>query len=409
MKKNIIKIGILYILLIVAAFYMQTNQSILNGNEITRNSEGEGSRQVDLVLNSKGLEDYDYQLTIDELIPNESMAEELFEKAKKEIDKSFCNYGESIDSVVSKVNMSDSYVGGIVSAEWTLSDYTYVDASGSVNQDLIYKLNQDELKENTLITAQVRLECGNYNTEYVFNFKIVPEKLSKEENLVKAIDQEMEKQLEQEGTKTVYLPDEVNGEKITWREKKENLVIKVIILEIVITFLLYYSGREKKKEDIKQRKNKMQMDYPEIVSKMAILMGAGMTIEQEWNKITARYIEKRNKKQIKETPIYESMLVTQREIRDGESPRKAYSRFAKNTDLGCYQRFVRILHQSIQKGNKGVLIMLEKESDDAFKERRLMAKRLGEEASTKMLMPLLLMMGVVIAIVMAPAIISFNG
>ena len=153
----------------------------------------------------------------------------------------------------------------------------------------------------------------------------------------------------------------------------------------------------------------MQMEYPEIVSKMAILMGAGMTIEQAWNKITGRYLDKKEKKKIKEVPIYETMLVTQREIMDGKSPRKAYNSFAVNTDLSCYQRFVRIILQSLQKGNKGVLTMLEKESDDAFKERRLTAKRLGEEASTKMLMPLLLMMGVVIAIVMAPAIISFKG
>ena len=53
--------------------------------------------------------------------------------------------------------------------------------------------------------------------------------------------------------------------------------------------------------------------------------------------------------------------------------------------------------------------MLEKESDDAFKERKLLAKKLGEEASTKMLVPLMLMMIVVMAIIIAPAVLSFKG
>lgn len=408
MKIKIVKIGVLYILLLVAAFYMQENQSLLEGNQIERNIEGEGSKQVDLVLNSKELEDYEYQLTVEEQKPSRSMASDLFKKAKKEIDETFCSSGESIDAVVSKVNMSESYVNGDVSAEWILSDYTLVDSSGNIDQKQIYRLDKAKLDENALVSASVRLSCGNYNEEYQFTFKVVPEAMSKKDSLIKAIDRRMEQQSEIEGSNTVSLPDEINGEKLTWREKPQNLVIKVLALEVVISVLLFFSSKEKQKEQIKIRKNSMQMEYPEIVSKMAILMGAGMTIEQAWNKITGRYLDKKEKKKIKEVPIYETMLVTQRETMDGKSPRKAYNSFAVNTDLSCYQRFVRIILQSLQKGNKGVLTMLEKESDDAFKERRLTAKRLGEEASTKMLMPLLLMMGVVIAIVMAPAIISFK-
>lgn len=57
---------------------------------------------------------------------------------------------------------------------------------------------------------------------------------------------------------------------------------------------------------------------------------------------------------------------------------------------------------------KGVCEMLEKESEDAFDERRLLALKLGEEAGTKMLMPMMIMMAIVIAIVIAPAIIDFK-
>jgi len=51
---------------------------------------------------------------------------------------------------------------------------------------------------------------------------------------------------------------------------------------------------------------------------------------------------------------------------------------------------------------------LEKEAADAFQSRKLMAKKAGEEAGTKMLIPLMMMMMLVIAIVIAPAIVEFK-
>ena len=60
--------------------------------------------------------------------------------------------------------------------------------------------------------------------------------------------------------------------------------------------LIYLTEKERKRKDIEKRKVSMQLDYPEIVSKMAILLGAGMTIEQAWNRITASYSMKRQKK-----------------------------------------------------------------------------------------------------------------
>ena len=183
---------------------------------------------------------------------------------------------------------------------------------------------------------------------------------------------------------------------------------QIALLEVVVIVLLFLSKKEKQKNELKERNMMMQLEYPEIVSKMAVLMGAGMTVEQAWNRITARYIDKRQKEKAQKLPAYEEMLITEREISDGEIGRKAYAGFAERVNIECYQRFIRIILQSIHKGNKGVCEMLEKESDDAFNERRLLAMKLGEEAGTKMLVPMMLMMTIVIAIVIAPAIINFK-
>ena len=210
------------------------------------------------------------------------------------------------------------------------------------------------------------------------------------------------------GTKKLTLPDEVDGVKLSWSQEKSNTAAKIAMLEVVVIVLLVLEKKEKKKTAQKERNIQLQLEYPEIVSKMAVLMGSGMTVEQAWNRITARYLDERKNNDKNIMPAYEEMLVTEREISDGVTGRKAYAGFAERVKLPCYQKLVRIILQSIHKGSKGVCEMLEKESEDAFDERRLLALKLGEEAGTKMLMPMMIMMAIVISIVIAPAIIDFK-
>ena len=51
---------------------------------------------------------------------------------------------------------------------------------------------------------------------------------------------------------------------------------------------------------------------------------------------------------------------------------------------------------------------MEQEAESALEDRKALAKKMGEEAGTKMLLPLMMMLGIVIAIIMVPAILSFN-
>ena len=62
----------------------------------------------------------------------------------------------------------------------------------------------------------------------------------------------------------------------------------------------------------------------------------------------------------------------------------------------------------MKKGNKGMIPMLEAESVQALLDRKDQAKRLGERASTKMLIPMMGMLCIVIAILMVPAMMSMG-
>lgn len=399
-----LRIAALFVIVLVFAFIMDMSSNAITDNTLTRNDTGDGDAIYDLVLNADGLdEDYSYQLKLREEQPSDKQANELFTRAKKEIDESFCEEGQSVEQVRGHINMKEAYAKGAVEAEWTLSDYDVVDIDGDVNQDAFEAADDEQGK---LVSASVELSCGEHRQLYDFSFVVFPDELDAGERLIKDINRHIDSEMSKAGTKKLTLPDEVDGVKLSWSKEKSNTAGKIAMLEIIVIVLLVLEKKEKKKTAQKERNIQLQLEYPEIVSKMAVLMGSGMTVEQSWNRITARYLDERKNKNT--MPAYEEMLVTEREISDGMTGRKAYAGFAERVKLPCYQKLVRIILQSIHKGSKGVCEMLEKESEDAFDERRLLALKLGEEAGTKMLMPMMIMMAIVIAIVIAPAIIDFK-
>lgn len=75
--------------------------------------------------------------------------------------------------------------------------------------------------------------------------------------------------------------------------------------------------------------------------------------------------------------------------------------------MNCYNRLIRILIQNLRTGSRGICELLGQEATVALEERKALARKLGEEAGTKMLLPLIMMLGIVIAIIMVPAMQSF--
>ena len=73
-----------------------------------------------------------------------------------------------------------------------------------------------------------------------------------------------------------------------------------------------------------------------------------------------------------------------------------------------YMKFGAMLSQNLKKGNKGLAEMLSMESIQAFEERKSIAKKAGEEASTKLMLPMFAMLAVVLFMVIVPAFLSMQ-
>ena len=90
----------------------------------------------------------------------------------------------------------------------------------------------------------------------------------------------------------------------------------------------------------------------------------------------------------------------------GIAESESYENFGRRCDVQMYIKFGALLSQNLRKGTKGMTQLLKIESVQAFEERKARAKRLGEEAGTKLLLPMFLMLAVVLVIVIVPAFLS---
>ena len=170
--------------------------------------------------------------------------------------------------------------------------------------------------------------------------------------------------------------------------------------------LLLAQKKQKEMQEETQRSRQLLRDYPEIVGKLTLYLGAGMTVKRAFRKVVEDY--ERQKETTGVRCAYEEMQKTLREMESGHTEAESYENFGRRCKVQAYLRFGALLSQNLRKGTRGLTQLLKMESIQAFEDRKARARRLGEEAGTKLLLPMFLMLAVVLVIVIVPAFLSMQ-
>ena len=201
-----------------------------------------------------------------------------------------------------------------------------------------------------------------------------------------------------------YLPEEWNGKHLEWEQPKDTTGNLISALGLVAAAAVVIAKRREEESVQIKRREQMLMDYPGLIMKFTLLVQAGMTVRNAFRKMTVDYKRKNEKR-----AAYEELVTACNEMESGISEMEAYRRFGERCGHVKYKTFATLLIQNLQKGSRQMGEMLEKESVEAWDDRKRKAKVQGEAATTKLLFPMILMLGVVMAIVMLPACLSFYG
>lgn len=397
------KVFALFAVLAGAALIQESMNPVLKqGNVLERQAYGDGNYDAELIweIPEKELEqELSVHVAEQGLTKEEQQA--LLTAAEQEIAETFPGENESVDEIRKDVCIQSQYQDGQVTADWSFDSYQYVDLEGHVMND---SLEEEEI----LVKAVVELGCDSQTLEYQFFFQICPKIYSEKEKINNKLKQELIKKNEKTNDSTLILPESIDDQTIIWKEKSERMPLKLLFLGMIAAGCVPLVEKSRKQEEEKRRKEKLQSEYPELVSKLTILLGAGMTLFSAWNKITTNYSNKWKNNTIPIHPLYEEMLITCHEIESGVGEARAYERFGERCGLHRYRKFCSLLVQNLRKGTRGLVQLLEEEVSDAFEERKNLAKKSGEEAGTKMLFPMMMMFGIIIVIIMVPAFLSLQ-
>lgn len=175
-------------------------------------------------------------------------------------------------------------------------------------------------------------------------------------------------------------------------------MIEVVLLMLVISALLpvyiYISIDDK----IKNQRDEILLAYPNVLSKMALLINAGMMMREAW----AAVAKSGNSK------IYIEMQNVVTLISNNIPEAQAYETLAETCRVNEIKKFVSIICQNLQKGSSELVHIMKELSVDAWNTKKLVAKMKGDSAQTKLMIPLLISFVGVLGMIMVPIVMNMN-
>ncbi len=379
----------------VILYFYQTNEVLKDGYLVQRENEGAADGEIRLRVQTQQEEipfyDFSYVPEKEKYTPAE--IEQHTERFVEECDGLILGENESTEEVRYNLNLKESYDTYPMEFEWMSSDHSVLDSDGTVYNE--------ELPRARPVTLTVVITYEEIEYEHELAVCIVSKSYTEEElwkrNVLRAVQKADN---EQKYEDTLILPEEINGTKVTFSEQKDRSFLFCMFLPFVAAILLYYAKDRDLNKLAEEKRKKMQLKYPEFVSKFQLLFGAGMTVRGILYKLSE------DKSLGKE--LGEELGILVRDLKNGMSSKEALDRFGKRSGCSLYIKFSALLIQNMKKGTKDFLPMLEKEAEEAFLMRKHQAKQLGEEAGTKLLAPMILLLAMVMVMIVVPAFLSFQ-
>ncbi|MEI3218445.1 MAG: type II secretion system F family protein [Lachnoclostridium sp.] len=412
--RSVILVAAATLLLSAGLLFFDLGASKKESETIRRNSYGEGSRteEREITIGGDKVEE-PLEITVGERQYTNDEMQKIFTHAIRKLDLLILGENKSLDEVRSDLELISKMPEEPIEIIWELDRYDVINRQGELQEDTIAEEAADNAgleKEGILVNLKAFLRYTEDETKealYETAVRIFPPLLTEEEEKVaKVLEKIRDEDNNKASEEIIKFPEEVEGEKVEYRRPVNSRGISILILGIAATGLTWCLIRRQGKKEDEKRKIQMVQDYPEIVNKLRLLLGAGMTIKNAWKKIVTDYEKKKEK--CGERFAYEEMLITYREMQSGVTEAESYERFGRRCGIPSYLKLGAILSQNLRKGTRGVAEIMQMEAIQAFEERKALAKRRGEEASTKLLVPMFFMLGIVLVIVIVPAFLSIQ-
>lgn len=409
-------------LAVCTASYLDT-ASIKDGY-LVRNGKGEASYEEELFV-SDGTYTQEIQVVVDPVAYTKEELEQFLEAAYVHMDAAVLGENESLQKVEHPLNLMTSLKGTPVAIEWSTDQPMLLSFEGMLGEDV-----PAQGKEVLLRGEMTAGECVRV---YERRITVYPEKLSGKKALLRDVQQAV-KSAGDTSEEIWKLPKEINGKTLIWHKNYASNGWLITLLSVFVGCLLIWKEQNEKKEAQKRRSQMLQKEYPILLNQLLLYMRAGISSRMAIERIVLEYERRIEKIQRKEPKTADKNLTAVKligkryakkkeerqkeayqkeayielcrmyyEMEQGISEEEAYERFAKRCSLLEYRALSSLMVQNLRKGGNHLFTALHEECTKAFEERKRRALKAGEEAGTKLLVPMVLMLLVVLMMIMIPS------
>ncbi|MDR1764670.1 MAG: hypothetical protein LBR77_00950 [Lachnospiraceae bacterium] len=404
---------------------------------LERNAYGEGGRTYQWWVEGLGEEPMPVTLEVDAIRYGDDEIEEVFDSATEYLGTLVLGNNPSAQEIREDLYFPASLDTYGLRVQWFAQDGGPIDDKGHIDP------NAWAEGAAAPIPAQIlaRLFDEAHSREATFDFMVYPPNQTQSERLLAEYYEALEAaDREARSEQGFWAPRELGGKTLSLKTAKKAFPQGYALFGALLGALLYFREKQGKKDADKLRRRQLQMDYAQITSKLMIFIGAGLSVRKAMEQMVAEHDSggadgaggtvgayrvgrtgragkvikagkagksgKSWKPDMPERFAYAEARVFLAQVSQGIPERAALEAFGLRCGLPCYRKLCALLEQYVQTGNKQLRFLLEEEVRSALEMRKQLALRAGEEAGTKLMAPLMLLLVVVMGMVMVPALWS---
>ncbi len=368
---------------------------------LTRNEWGEGSYFVTLRARMQDVES-EIRYRVKERVFSKQEVNDLYELMLQRLSTIMLGANDSLQYVTADLKLVSQIQGFPFSIAWKSSDYAKIRTDGKVFLEEVGKEG-----EEIRLTAVISYE--DYRWEEIFVVRLYPKVLSTQEaltqRLLEAVEESDNRFLEKEN---FLLPDQIGGEEVRWSEKRNPGGLAALLLCGPLAVLCSYAMEKDLMNKNQKRKEEILAGYPEFVTRLRLYIGAGLTIRNAFLRIGKDYRQEKKRTGQREY-LYEEVLIAGYQLLNGRSEEEVYREWGRRCETMCCRKLGFLLTSCLRQGNERILKQLDTEVSLAWEERKAKARKKGEEAGTKMLFPMLLLLLMVMFLILLPAFGGLQG
>ena len=389
----IIIASLISILCIIAGIIYDSGLTRVELTTITRPKPYEEAENISFGVEVDGIKadkelTYEGQIGVKKL--EEGKIDEHLQNTLDTLEANMYREGEGKERVLTGLNIPVRLENNPVDISFSTDEGGILLDNGDLNFEMI--------KEKRQVTLKLTASYGEREMSRSLVITVYPRTLTEEEKVKLAVKEKLDSALVDGENETITLPAEVEGKRVRAYFPKEEITGNLVGFALAAIICLFVVFNENNKRKIRDREEELKNGYTEFVGRFVILLGAGLNIPAIWRKLETGFASNKS--------LTEEIRLTLWEVGNGKTEREAYENFGKRIGGTQYAKFVSVINQSLKLGQGQLLSRLEAESEAAMFERRNKAKVMGEVADTKMLMPMMLQLVLIMLIIMVPALLA---